>query len=112
MRGPDRSGPFSFLWAMKKAPKPKKPSRRDLIEEQLKEENPKAAFADGFDDAIIGVSRRFRNDPLVAYSREKCISVLMERDKMSEEDASEFFEFNVIGSYVGVGTPVFIDTEV
>jgi hypothetical protein len=112
MRGPERSGPFPFLGAMKKARTPKKSNRRDLIEEQLKEENPKAMFADGFDDAIIGVSRRFGNDPLVAYSREKCINVLMKRDKMSEEDANEFFDFNVIGSYVGVGTPVFVDTEV
>ena len=97
---------------MKKAPKPKKPSRRDLIEEQLKEENPQALFADGFDDAIIGISRRCGKDPLVAYSREKCIDVLMKRDKMDEEEANEFFDFNVIGSYVGVGTPVFVDTEV
>jgi hypothetical protein len=103
---------FSFLWAMKRAPTPKKPSRRELIEEQLKEENPKAMFADGFDDAIIGVSRRYGNDPLVAYSREKCINVLMKRDKMDRDEANEFFDFNVIGSYVGVGTPVFVDTEV
>jgi hypothetical protein len=90
----------------------KTPSRRDLIEEQLKEENPKALFADGFDDAILGVSRRNGHDSLVAYSVAKCIGVLMERDKMSEEEANEFFDFNVIGSYVGDGTPVFIDTEV
>jgi hypothetical protein len=96
---------------MKKAPKPKKPTPRDLIEERLTEENPKAVFADGFDEAIIGISRRFGKDPLVAYSREKCINVLMKRDKMSEEDANEFFEFNVIGSWVGEGTPVFVDTE-
>jgi hypothetical protein len=112
MRGPEQSGPFRSYTAMKKAPKPKKPSRRDLIEEQLKEENPKAMFASGFDDALIGIYRRYGGDPLAAYSREKCINVLMQRDKMTEEDANEFFDFNVIGSYVGVGTPVFIDTEV
>lgn len=31
----------------------------------------------------------------------------MTRDGMSLEDAEEFFEFNVIGSWVGDGTPCF-----
>jgi hypothetical protein len=88
-----------------------KRDRRAVVEGILEEENPKALFADGFDDAILGVARRFGADPLVAYSREKCISVLMKRDKMSEEDANEFFDFNVIGSWVGEGTPLFIDTK-
>jgi hypothetical protein len=96
---------------MKKASKPKKPTLRELIEERLVEENPKAKFADGFDEALVGIARRFGADPLPVYSREKCINVLMKRDKMNEEDANEFFEFNVIGSWVGEGTPIFMDTE-
>jgi len=38
--------------------------------------------------------------------REKCIEILME--DMSEEEAEEYFEFNVQGSYVGETTPAFI----
>lgn len=31
----------------------------------------------------------------------------MQRDKMSRADANEFFDFNVVGSYVGDRTPAF-----
>jgi hypothetical protein len=33
----------------------------------------------------------------------------MERDGMSYEDATEFFEFNIAGSYVGEATPIWVD---
>lgn len=67
-----------------------------------------ALRADGFNEAIIGVCRRFGQSPIVAYDYEKCIQILVSRDGMTEEDAREFFEFNVIGAYVGEGTPCFI----
>jgi hypothetical protein len=85
---------------------------RARVEEQLKEENPKALFADGFDGAVIGICRRYGQDALVAYDRELCIKTLMDRDGLDREEANEFFEVNVIGSWVGDGTPVFLDTEV
>lgn len=74
--------------------------------------NPEACSADGFDDCIIGVCTRFGQEPLLAYNYEKCIGVLMNRDGMTYEEAVEFFSFNVIGAWVGEGTPVFIQTEV
>lgn len=40
------------------------------------------------------------------YDTDKCIAVLM-RQGMSVEDAIEYFDFNVIGAYVGEGTPMF-----
>ena len=30
-------------------------------------------------------------------------------EDMTMEEAEEFFEFNIIGSYVGDGTPVFLE---
>ena len=77
--------------------------------ERLSELNPKALSADGFDDAIIGVAQRHGSEPLLAYSISKCLKVLVDRDGMSEEDAQEFFDFNVIGAWVGDGTPIFSD---
>ena len=65
-------------------------------------------FADGFDKAIIGVSTSF-NKKSVAYDTNKCIEILKTRDNMSEDDAIEYFEFNVVGSYVGEHTPTFIE---
>jgi hypothetical protein len=66
-----------------------------------------ALVADGFDEAIIGMARQF-NQTLVVYDEDKCLSILMERDGMTEEEAIEFFEFNVVGAYVGGGTPVYV----
>ena len=61
-------------------------------------------IADGFDEAIIGTV-----DDIVIYSKTKCIKVLME--DMSEEEAIEYYYFNVVGSYVGEKTPMFVEDE-
>ena len=63
-------------------------------------------FADGFDEAIIGVAERIGMEPVVAYDTNKIIEILS-RD-MTEDEAVEYFEFNVLGAYVGERTPVFI----
>jgi hypothetical protein len=44
----------------------------------------------------------------VIYDEDKCIQILMERDGMTDEEAIEFFEFNVVGAYVGEYTPVYV----
>ena len=63
-------------------------------------------FADGFDDAIIGIAERIGMEPVVAYDIHKIIEILA-RD-MPEEDAVEYFEFNILGAHMGERTPVFI----
>ena len=77
-----------------------------MILERMSELNPKALKADGFDDAILGISNRIGDDSLLAYDYDKCIKILQK--DMSYEEAVEFMEFNVVGSYVGEGTPIFI----
>lgn len=57
--------------------------------------------ADGFDDAIIGIDEFSMR---LIYSVSKCIEILC-RD-MSEEEAVEYFDYNVKGSYVGEKTPI------
>ena len=63
-------------------------------------------FADGFDDAIIGIAERAGMEPVVAYDVNKIIEILA-RD-MSEDEAVEYFEFNILGAYMGERTPVFV----
>jgi hypothetical protein len=58
-------------------------------------------IADGFDEAVIGIDE---NSLRIIYSIKKCIQILT-RD-MSEEDALEYFSFNVSGAYVGEKTPI------
>ena len=62
--------------------------------------------ADGFDNAIIGVDYKTGR---IAYSISKCITLIMLDEGMTELDATEWFYFNVAGSYVGEGTPIWID---
>jgi hypothetical protein len=33
----------------------------------------------------------------------------MQRDGMTEEDASDYFEFNIEGAYVGPQTPIYVE---
>jgi hypothetical protein len=63
-------------------------------------------LADGFADAFLGIGRQF-SKPIAVYSRRKCIEVLM-RD-MDEEQAEEYFEFNLAGAWVGESTPIYLD---
>jgi len=57
--------------------------------------------ADGFDDAIIGIDDTAMR---LIYSVSKCIEILSK--DMDEEEAVEYFDFNVRGSYVGEKTPI------
>ena len=76
--------------------------------EEISDLNPEAMMADGFDEAILGMCIQFGTAPLVAYDYEKCVDMLMKRDEMSKQEAVDYMEFNVIGAYVGMNTPVFI----
>ncbi len=80
--------------------------RQDLLE-RLQELNPEALLADGFEEAFVGICRRFGQEPLAAYDYDKCLEVLMR--EMSYEEAVEYFDFNVIGAWVGPNTPVFVE---
>ena len=76
--------------------------------EDIVEINDKALLADGFDEAIDGMCIQFGQLPIVAYDYIKCIEILKERDGMDRTEAIDYLEFNVLGSYVGLHTPVFI----
>ena len=81
----------------------------DEIRELLAENNPEALMADGFEAALIGTCQQFSRGTLALYDRAKCIQILVDRDGMTEEEAEEFFEFNVQGAWMGDGTPVFAE---
>ena len=68
--------------------------------------------ADGFDEAIVGSITSYGRGETVLYSTQKIIEVMMERDGMTAEDAMEFFNFNILGSYNGNGMPAFLNDHV
>lgn len=64
---------------------------------------------DGFNDAILGQANAWvkneRHEKLV-YDGWKMVDVLVSRDGMTADEAYEFIEYNVEGSYVGDGNPI------
>lgn len=79
-------------------------SKLDKILEYYQEEE--ILKADGFDEAVIGIDDHSMR---LIYSVDKCIDILIE-DGLTEEDAIEYFEYNVRGAYVGKQTPIWCST--
>ena len=65
--------------------------------------------ADGFNEAVLGSITSYGRSETVLYSTQKILEIMVERDGMTEEEAMEFFDFNIIGSYNGVGMPSFLN---
>lgn len=77
-------------------------SKIDLIKELYPDDE--FLIADGFDDAIIGVDEQ---NGKIIYDIDEVINILI-RDGMDVNEAIEFYEYNIAGSYVGENTPSFI----
>ena len=77
----------------------------DDVRATLTELDPDILLADGLDEAVIGHVQTF-NRVVALYDRHACLSIL-ENQGMDEEEAEEYFEFNVVGAYVGEYTPAF-----
>jgi len=65
------------------------------------------SLPDKFDSALVAVGWRFKDGPLAVYDKNQAIGIL--DNEMGEEWGEEFFEFNIIGSWIGDSTPVFIE---
>ena len=76
--------------------------------DSLSEENPEAFLADGFEGAFVGYGYACGSNAVAIYDENKCIEILIERDEMTQEQAVEYFYFNVKGAFVGDGTPIFM----
>jgi hypothetical protein len=75
--------------------------------DRLAEEYPDLMRMDGFDDAILGVVERIGLQT-VCYDLKKVIAILMEQG-MDEQDAWDWYQFNMLGAWVGEATPVFLE---
>lgn len=64
--------------------------------------------ADGYDKAFLGVFNRVGQPTVFVYDYNKCVELLMINENMSNEDAEEYMQFNVVGAWVGAGTPAFL----
>ena len=83
-------------------------NRADIVDLYCDDE-PDILFAEGYDEAIAGTvwdGERTR----VVYKVEEILNILMERDEMTYDEASEYFDFNIAGSNMGVYTPLYLET--
>lgn len=81
-----------------------------MSREEIEEINPDALLCDGFDEAIIGMAERINLGPIVAYDVDKMLKIMVERDGMTYEEAMEYFDYNILGAWMGENTPVYIQT--
>ncbi|GAA0778449.1 hypothetical protein GCM10008908_35410 [Clostridium subterminale] len=72
----------------------------------LKEIDSNIITYDGLDSAIIGYCDIF-NKTIAIYNKDKVIEILMDKNNWTEDDAQEFYEYNIIGTYAGELTPGF-----
>lgn len=72
------------------------------------EKIPPIMLADGFERAFIGIAEDWAGHPRAVYDYGKCIRVLMVEQHMSEDEAVEWMDFNVVGAYIGAATPIFV----
>lgn len=96
-----------------------------MTREEIAEINPEALLCDGFDEAIIGMAERINLGPVVAYDVEKILNILALDMEVEESDldegetiesvkyamACEYFDYNILGAWMGDFTPVFITTN-
>ena len=75
----------------------------------LKEREESVVFADGLEEAFIGIGYQFHS-PIALYSKNKAIQCLIDQG-MDEEQAYEYFDYNIAGSYVGENTPIFLEDD-
>lgn len=67
--------------------------------------------ADGFDDCVLGYDYNWDGVIRLIYSVDKIIKKLVKKDKMDIDEAIEYFEFNMRGSYVGEKTPIWCQDD-
>lgn len=79
-------------------------NKREVIIDRMPDET--FMFADGFDDAIIGICETTNR---IIYSKQRIIEILMGQG-MEYEDALDHFGYNISGSHMGEMTPIFCDS--
>tara|TARA_Y100001951_G_scaffold80286_1_gene68229 strand:- start:160 stop:609 length:450 start_codon:yes stop_codon:yes gene_type:complete len=73
-----------------------------------------ALTVDGHDNAIVGYTAVWDKagaEYVYVYSTQRIVCNLMDNDGMTEEEAWEYFSFNIEGSYMGSRQPLYLFDE-
>jgi hypothetical protein len=82
----------------------------DIREELCEYHGYDLLFADGYDDAIVGVCCGF-DSGRVAYSIPKMIEIAAKELSVDYDEALEWLEYNTFGAFVGEHTPIYVDDQ-
>lgn len=82
--------------------------KREHIQQYLEDMEEATLLLDGFDEALIGFAQRVGEELVAVYSWEKIIGILVDDDEMTEEEAEEYAQFNIVGAWVGPKTPMVV----
>ena len=66
-------------------------------------------FADGFDNAIVGVSLGLERR--IVYDARLMAATLVKENEMDYSQAWEYLEYNTFQAYVGDKTPIYVNLE-
>jgi len=76
---------------------------------EIIDEEGMAIKVEGFDHCVIGACKTWHGDQLVnrlVYDMNSMLDTLMNRDKMSKQEASEYLYYKIIQVYVGPTMPI------
>jgi hypothetical protein len=62
---------------------------------------------DGHDNSIFGIAEAFGEPDRIAYDKDFLLQELVDQG-MTQEEAVEYYEFNILGAYIGNKMPIFI----
>jgi len=69
-----------------------------------------AILLTGLEDCIIGVVEEFGTaGRRILYDKRKIIENLMSNNPMTESEAEEYYDYNILGLYAGEQNAVFLD---
>jgi len=74
--------------------------------------NPDALFIGNpgetqYDAAIVGIGHRCGQPDLVVYDYDKLVAVFV-KEGMTEDEATEWMDYNVVGAWHGPQTPIIL----
>lgn len=70
----------------------------------------KPLLADGFERAFVGIAQRCGQPDLAVYDYGAAVVLLVNEEGMTPPDAMEYLDFNVVGAWMGEGTPLWVTT--
>lgn len=79
----------------------------ELINE-LTDDNPDAVVLIGYNKAIIGIADRINLKPVLIYSIDKIIEILIDGGIENYDEAMEFYEYNIYRTFIGEDSPIFL----